>query len=92
MYAGRVVEQAPVRELFKNPRHPYTQGLIQAVPTRQTVRGSLEGIPGLIPNLNDPPSGCRFHPRCDQAIDICRSKIPANALIKSNHHTACHLY
>ncbi|MBO67551.1 MAG: ABC transporter ATP-binding protein [Acidiferrobacteraceae bacterium] len=92
MYAGRVVEQAPVRELFKNPRHPYTQGLIQAVPTRHTVRGSLEGIPGLIPNLNDPPAGCRFHPRCERAIDICRSEIPANTVIKSNHQTACHLY
>ena len=92
MYAGRVIEQAPVRELFKKPRHPYTRGLIQAVPTRQTLRGSLEGIPGLIPNLNNPPLGCRFHPRCSETMDICRQDIPVSAIVDSDHFTSCHLY
>ena len=92
MYAGRVVEQAPVRELFKNPRHPYTRGLIQAVPTRQTRRGSLEGIPGLIPNLNDPPKGCRFHPRCAEAKAVCRQDVPSIAHIAERHSVFCHLY
>ena len=92
MYAGRVVEQAPVRELFKNPRHPYTRGLIQAVPTRQTIRGSLEGIPGLIPNLNDPPKGCRFHPRCAEAKAVCRQDVPSIAHIAERHSVFCHLY
>ena len=92
MYAGRVVEEAPVRELFKNPKHPYTRGLIQAVPTRQTVRGSLEGIQGLIPDLNNPPQGCRFHPRCAEAKAICHEEVPRLAQISDEHSAFCHLY
>lgn len=92
MYAGRVVEQAPVKELFKNPQHPYTRGLIQAVPTRQTLRGSLEGIPGLIPNLNNPPKGCRFHPRCAEAKAVCRRDVPSLVHIAERHSVFCHLY
>ena len=92
MYAGRVVEQAPVKELFRNPQHPYTRGLIQAVPTRQTLRGSLEGIPGLIPNLNNPPRGCRFHPRCAEAKAVCRQEIPGVAYFAERHTVFCHLY
>jgi oligopeptide/dipeptide ABC transporter ATP-binding protein len=92
MYAGRVIEQAPVRELFRNPQHPYTRGLIQAVPTKRTVRGGLEGIPGSIPTLTDPPSGCRFHPRCPQVMDICRHEVPPSTPIGPDHRTSCHLY
>ena len=92
MYAGRVIEQAPVRELFRNPKHPYTRGLIQAVPTKQTLRGGLEGIPGSIPTLTDPPSGCRFHPRCLQVMDVCRSEVPPPTPIGPDHQTSCHLY
>ena len=92
MYAGRVVEQAPVKELFRNPQHPYTRGLIQAVPTRQTLRGSLEGIPGLIPNLNNPPQGCRFNPRCAEAKAVCRQDVPRLAHIAETHSVSCHLY
>ena len=92
MYAGRVVEQAPVKELFRNPQHPYTRGLIQAVPTRQTLRGSLEGIPGLIPNLNNPPKGCRFHPRCAEAKAVCRRDVPSLVHIAERHSVFCHLY
>jgi peptide/nickel transport system ATP-binding protein len=92
MYAGRVVEQAPVRELFKNPKHPYTQGLIHAVPTKHTRRGELEGIAGLIPNLIDPPQGCRFHLRCPHVMDVCRHDIPPGSLIQADHRVFCHLY
>lgn len=90
MYAGRVIEQAPVRELFKNPQHPYTRGLLNAVPTRHTERGSLQGIPGLIPNLNDPPPGCRFHPRCPHVMDVCRHVVPPAT--GESHAVYCHLY
>ncbi len=92
MYSGRVIEESPVRELFKNPQHPYTQGLIAAVPQKETSRGGLIGIPGMIPNLIDPPQGCRFHPRCEHAMDICRTKVPATTTISENHRTSCFLY
>jgi oligopeptide/dipeptide ABC transporter ATP-binding protein len=92
MYAGRVIEQAPVRELFKNPKHPYTRGLINAVPTRHTQRGELVGIPGLIPNLTQPPEGCRFHPRCARVMDICRKVVPPPTSVGPDHVADCHLY
>jgi oligopeptide/dipeptide ABC transporter ATP-binding protein len=92
MYAGRVIEQAPVRELFKNPKHPYTRGLINAVPTRHTQRGGLQGIPGLIPNLNNPPEGCRFHPRCAHVMDVCRRVVPPPTTVGPDHVAECHLY
>ncbi|UCH25471.1 MAG: ABC transporter ATP-binding protein [Trueperaceae bacterium] len=92
MYAGRVIEQAPVRELFRNPKHPYTQGLINAVPTKQTVRRGLVGIPGLIPNLTDPPSGCRFHPRCSRVMDVCGESVPGGSPVGKEHLAYCHLY
>lgn len=92
MYSGRVIEESPVRELFKNPKHPYTKGLIAAVPQKETGRGGLIGIPGMIPNLIDPPQGCRFHPRCDHAMDICRAQVPAKTAIGEHHSTSCFLY
>ena len=92
MYSGRVIEESPVRELFKNPKHPYTQGLIKAVPKKETGRGGLVGIPGIIPNLIDPPQGCRFHPRCDHVMDVCQQKVPSKTVIADQHTTACFLY
>jgi peptide/nickel transport system ATP-binding protein len=92
MYAGRVVEQAPVRELFLNPKHPYTQGLLQAVPTKHTNRGELAGIPGSLPDLANPPTGCRFHPRCPHATEICRQQVPPTITVGPEHSTSCHLY
>ncbi len=92
MYSGRVVEQAPVKELFNNPKHPYTQGLIKAVPTKHTRRGGLSGIPGSIPDLNTPPSGCRFHPRCQSVMDICKRVVPPISFVGQDHSTCCHLY
>ena len=92
MYAGRVIEYAPVRDLYKNPQHPYTQGLLNAVPTKTTDRGGLQGIDGMIPNLLDPPQGCRFHTRCPHVMDICRQQVPQEASIDDNHTTHCHLF
>ncbi|MCA9836983.1 MAG: ABC transporter ATP-binding protein [Trueperaceae bacterium] len=91
MYAGRVVEESSVKDLFKNPKHPYTQGLINAVPTRHTPRRGLEGIPGLIPNLTQPPEGCRFHPRCPKVMDTCQ-QIPEARRLSAEHKVYCHLY
>lgn len=92
MYAGRVVEEAPVRELFRAPKHPYTQGLIQAVPSKETARGGLLGIPGIIPDLIDAPQGCRFHPRCAHVMDQCRQVVPELTHIRDDHGVYCHLY
>ena len=92
MYSGRVIEEAPVRELFKNPKHPYTQGLIRAVPTHSTQRGKLEGIPGIIPNLINPPQGCRFHDRCSHVMDVCKHQVPAAIPVGEKHTASCHLY
>src|SRR5579884_2637617 len=93
MYSGRVVEAGPVRRVFKSPSHPYTVGLLRAVPTMETQRGTLEEIPGTIPNLLAPPSGCRFHPRCSYAMDVCRlDPPPAMQSIGDGTEVACHLY
>ena len=92
MYAGRVIEQSPVQELFTHPKHPYTRGLLSAVPTKRTRRGELRGIPGMIPNLIDPPSGCRFHPRCPKVMDRCSQQVPPLVQIGPDHSTSCHLY
>ena len=92
MYSGRVIEESPVRELFKNPKHPYTRGLIKAVPQKDVARGGLEGIPGMIPNLINPPAGCRFHPRCDHAMDICRESVPPAIDVGAEHTASCFLY
>jgi peptide/nickel transport system ATP-binding protein len=75
LYAGTLVEIARVRELFKRPLHPYTSALLASVP-RLGVRDRLESIKGNVPNLLDPPTGCRFHPRCPHVMDICRERKP----------------
>jgi len=90
MYAGRIVENVPVRELFKNPIHPYSYKLVHSVLGVKTLLENLEEIPGSVPRLIDPPSGCRFHPRCEEATDICKTKIPQLKKIGKNHYVACH--
>ena len=92
MYAGKVVEEAPVDELFANPRHPYTQGLIRSIPRVDASaigRRRLEQIPGTVPSLLDPPPGCRFAPRCRSAMDICRVDDPALRAVGPEHKVAC---
>jgi peptide/nickel transport system ATP-binding protein len=76
MYAGRLVEVAPIAEIIGRPHHPYTRALIGALPSLHQRR-ALSGIPGLAPSLHDLPSGCAFHPRCSLAVERCRCERPA---------------
>jgi peptide/nickel transport system ATP-binding protein len=89
MYAGRLVEEAPTTEIFHNPMHPYTTHLVASLPRigDATPRKALSGAP---PSLADPPSGCRFHPRCPLAMDICRQAHPALTTLATNHRVACY--
>jgi oligopeptide/dipeptide ABC transporter ATP-binding protein len=89
LYAGCVCESASTVELFKAPRHPYTVALLGAVP-RVDRAGKLNVIPGNIPNLIEPPSGCRFHPRCGFATDVCRRDVPQLVEVSPDHWVACH--
>ncbi|HXO91448.1 MAG TPA: oligopeptide/dipeptide ABC transporter ATP-binding protein, partial [Stellaceae bacterium] len=89
MYAGRLIEVAPIADIITRPRHPYTQALIAALPSLET-RGTLSGIPGLAPLLRDLPPGCAFHPRCPQAIDRCRGEKPVVREV-AGAQVACHL-
>ncbi len=91
MYAGDVAETAAVRELFREPLHPYTQGLLRAVPKVEQA-DQLSTIPGTVPSLISPPSGCRFHPRCPHAMDVCRGTKPATIEHAPGHFVACYLY
>jgi peptide/nickel transport system ATP-binding protein len=91
MYAGNLCEVADVKDLFREPRHPYTRALLNAVP-RFSHEGELQSIEGNVPNLVDPPSGCRFHPRCRDVKTICKEAFPAIKELGNNHQVACFLY
>jgi peptide/nickel transport system ATP-binding protein len=92
MYAGTMIESAETRELFSNPLHPYSQGLLKSVP-KLTGEGFSEGIAGRIPDYVNPPSGCRFNPRCRYAMEICRKECPQLLEVDSDkHRVACWLY
>jgi oligopeptide/dipeptide ABC transporter ATP-binding protein len=94
MYAGKVVEEAPVRELFKDPRHPYTLGLLGSIPVigrKEKTGRRLHEIPGLVPNPLETPQGCRFHPRCNKVMDICREKEPPMARPSNTRRVSCWL-
>lgn len=92
MYAGSVVEIAAVDELFGESLHPYTQGLLRAIPRFTGGSSMLESIPGSVPDLINPPTGCRFNPRCPHAWDLCQKKRPELLEARPNHAVACHLY
>ena len=90
LYAGRVCESASTRTIFYNPLHPYTRALLEAVPSLALKREKLKVIPGAIPNLIEPPSGCRFHPRCEYAKEgVCTLKVPPLEELEPDHYVAC---
>jgi len=91
MYAGNMVEIADVEELFENPLHPYTQGLLSAIPDPR-YKKPLKPLRGNVPSLLEPPPGCRFHPRCDHMMPICKKEKPKLIEYSKNHYVACHLY
>ena len=91
MYAGNMVENATTHEIFSHPLHPYSIGLIGAFPKLKGERKRLESIKGSPPNLLNPPEGCRFHPRCPQAKEICSIYVPQLVEKHSDHHVACHM-
>jgi len=92
MYAGRVAEEGPVGTVFGAPRHPYTQMLLAAIPNLESDRRLLGTIPGSPPDLRTPPPGCRFHPRCPMAMDVCRKIVPEEVRYADGVRVACHLY
>jgi peptide/nickel transport system ATP-binding protein len=91
MYAGRIVEIGPVADVIRHPVHPYTRGLMGAIPSLDPVTGPLAQIDGAMPRLNARPVGCAFNPRCPQAMEQCRSESPAITLRRPQHEVACWL-
>jgi oligopeptide/dipeptide ABC transporter ATP-binding protein len=92
MYAGRLVEEAPVRELFATPAHPYTKGLLRAQVGRPGTGRRLEALPGAVPDPVAPPPGCRFHPRCDVRFEPCDRREPADTALGGDRRVACFLH
>ena len=93
MYAGRVAEQGSVEEVFNAPRHPYTQGLLSSIPRLETMRKTrLKTIEGMVPALQDMPTGCRFNNRCPHVTQRCHDEYPALDAIEGEHRTACHFW
>ena len=93
MYLGRMIEEGPVRDVIRDPKHPYTQGLISALPKLDDLEAPLTPVPGDIPSPLERPSGCVFHTRCGQVVgDVCSRSEPHEKTVSSNHQVACHLY
>lgn len=92
MYASHLVELTDTKTLFAEPLHPYTWGLLNSIPHVEARRRYLNPIQGSICNMLTPPTGCKFHPRCEKAMDICRQQIPPLREVAPGHHVACHLY
>ena len=90
MYLGRVVETAPVQQLFAQPSHPYTQALLAEVPRMQARNKQFAAIEGEMPSPINPPSGCHFHPRCPHAMARCRSEVPVLREVAAGQFSACH--
>ena len=91
MYAGRMVEVGPVRDIFNRPSHPYTEALLQSIPRLADSRDRLTAIEGQPPDLASPPPGCAFHPRCPRAIERCREQDPPTFAVADNHRARCWL-
>jgi oligopeptide/dipeptide ABC transporter ATP-binding protein len=91
MYAGNIVEAGPASDLFSNPRHPYTQGLLASLPGRMNRGRDFPAIPGTVPDMRRPPAGCRFHPRCPEAQPACEKSVPPMRNITVRRRVACHM-
>lgn len=91
MYAGKIVEVGSVETIFYSPHHPYTKALIRAIPRLRSEKHGIEYIPGDPPDLHNPPKGCRFHPRCPYAVDICREEEPIKKVYGRGEYVLCHL-
>jgi oligopeptide/dipeptide ABC transporter ATP-binding protein len=92
MYGGAIVEEGTADEIFFEQKHPYTKGLISSIPTMEKKSDRLSIIPGSVPNLISPPSGCRFHPRCPHAMVGCTKRKPPDTFVTKTHRVACFLY
>ncbi len=92
MYAGSIVEKASVEDIFENPKHPYTKGLWGAIPRMEEEKETLSVIPGVVPDLSQPPRGCKFHPRCTFRFDPCDQFVPPLIEVSEGHFVACFLY
>ncbi|QQO10435.1 ABC transporter ATP-binding protein [Breznakiella homolactica] len=92
MYAGEVIELADVESLFNNPKHPYTIGLLESIPSLDEEVSRLKPIEGLMPDPTDLPSGCKFHPRCPKAMPVCSEHCPGTTAITGSHDVSCFLY
>ncbi|MDF2839693.1 MAG: transporter ATP-binding protein [Clostridia bacterium] len=92
MYSGRVVESAPVKELFEDPKHPYTVGLLNSIPSLEEDKDRLYSIEGVVPSPFELPEGCYFAPRCEKAMEICRKSHPITCNVSRNHIVSCFLY
>jgi oligopeptide transport system ATP-binding protein len=92
MYAGEIVESGPVREVYRHPAHPYTEGLMHSIPRVDQKGGRLDPITGAPPSLINIPSGCPFHPRCPYVRANCRSDVPPLYEVRADRHSACHYY
>ena len=91
LYAGCKVEEGAIGEIFSNPQHPYTIGLMKAVPDVEAEEFDIQPIPGVFPNITEEIGGCRFHPRCPYATDRCRSELPQEIEVSPGHTVSCHL-
>ncbi len=89
MYAGKIVELGKVEDIYYSPLHPYTQLLIKSIPSVKNRKKKLVSIPGEVPDLSEPPQGCRFNPRCPLAQDICRKEVPELIRANGSHYVAC---
>jgi peptide/nickel transport system ATP-binding protein len=91
MYGGKIAEYGGIIDIYKNPLHPYTQGLLGAFPSILAAKTRMTSIPGSPPDLLNPPPGCKFHPRCKYAMEICRKEDPAFLPVNNGHYVSCHL-
>jgi peptide/nickel transport system ATP-binding protein len=92
MYAGRIIESGPTEKVLGHPRHPYTKGLLQAVPKLEGSAGHLKGIDGNVPNPARMPSGCKFHPRCSLCAEVCKTQEPKDESVQEGHVVRCHFW